>query len=180
MRKSAKIQVPATQAESQAGESRRHMIKGAGMFFGAGGALAALATPAGAMSEDEDPSDIAGLWATVVSAPNNSFPAFKAIELWGDGTFIGSGNTDLTLTALSSSAWGRWTKIKDRTFHMIARFWTYNSNATPSGFATVDFTYTLSADGKHYHGAGPMQFFDTAGNSLGPPTTTFDDGVRIA
>ncbi|SPF39414.1 exported hypothetical protein [Candidatus Sulfopaludibacter sp. SbA4] len=166
--------------ESQAGESRRHMIKGAGMFFGAGGALAALATPAGAMSEDQDQGDIQGLWASVVSAQNNSFPAFKAIELWGDGTFIGSGNTDLTPAALSSSAWGRWTKTGPGKFHMIARFWTYDSKANPTGYVTVDFTYTLTADGKRYHGVGPMQSFDNNGNSLGPPTTTFDDGVRIA
>ena len=175
MQESAK---PVTQAEPQGAGTRRHILKGAGMLFGAGGALAALATPA--MSAEADPSDIAGLWGVVVSSPNNSFPAFRAFELWGDGTFIGSGQTDLTPAALETSAWGRWTKLGDRTFRMIARFWTYDPQANPTGFATLDFTYTLSQDGKKYHGVGPTQFFDNNGNALTPPLQTFDDGVRIA
>lgn len=180
MPRSAKVLGPVTQAESHGGETRRHLLKGAGMLVGAGGALAALAAPASAMSQNEEPGSIVGLWASVVSSPNNSFPAFKAIELWGDGTFIGSAQTDLTPAALESSAWGRWTKVGDRTFKMIARYWTYTPAAVATGFATLDFTYTLSADGKTYHGVGPTQFFDNNGNSLGPPATTHDDGVRIA
>jgi hypothetical protein len=180
MRKPVKFFGLATEAESQGGETRRHMLKGAGAFFGGGGALAALAAPAGAMSDDEDPSDIEGLFASVVSAPDNSFPPFKVFGLWGDGTFIGSGQTDLTHAALESSAWGRWKQVGDRQFRLIARFWTYSPSAVPTGFGTVDFTYTLSADGNRYHGVGPLQFFDNNGHSLAPPTTTHDDGVRIA
>lgn len=48
--------------------NRRHMLKGAGMFIGASGALAALAVPAGASNNngEEDTDDIVGLWHTVV------------------------------------------------------------------------------------------------------------------
>ena len=122
----------------------------------------------------------AGLWSTVVHAPDNSF-SFNAFELWGGGgTFIGSGQTDLTPAALESSAWGVWSKIGPRQFRVTARFWTYDASANPTGFATVDFTFTLSSDGTTYHGEGPLQFFDNNGNPLGPPIPTFDDGTRIA
>lgn len=160
--------------------NRRHMLKGAGMFLGASGALAALAVPAGATSEDEDADEILGLWHTVVSAPDNSFPAFGAFELWGGGgTFSGSGQPDLTPAALASTAWGTWKRLGERKFHLVARFWTYNPDATPSGFAALDFIFVLSQDGKTYHGEGPTQFFDNNSNALGLPSTTFDDGIRI-
>src|SRR5215470_4109832 len=68
----------------------------------------------------------AGLWSTVVHAPDNSF-SFPAFELWGSGgTFIGSGQPDLTPAALGSSAWGVWRRIGPRQFRVIARFWTYD------------------------------------------------------
>jgi len=122
----------------------------------------------------------AGLWSTVVHAPDNSF-SFPAFELWGGGgTFIGSGQPDLTPAALGSSAWGVWKKIGPRQFQVIARFWTYDPSANPTGFATLDFTFTLSGDGTTYHGQGPTQFFDNNGNPLGPPIPTLDDGTRIA
>ncbi len=152
------------------------------MFLGASGALAALAIPAGASNnnQEKDEDEIAGLWLTVVSAPDNSFPAFKAFELYGGGgTFSGSGQPDLTPAALSSTAWGTWKRVGDRKFRVVARFWTYNPNATPSGFAAVEFTVTLSNDGKTFHGEGPSQFFDNNGDPLGLPSTIFDDGTRI-
>ena len=121
----------------------------------------------------------AGLWSTVVHAPDNSF-SFPAFELWGSGTWIGSGQPDLTPAALESSAWGVWTKIGPRQFRLIARGWTYDPNANPTGFVTVDLTYTLSRDGTTYHGEGPLQFFDNDGNPLSPPIPTLDDGTRIA
>lgn len=122
----------------------------------------------------------AGLWSTVVHAPDGSF-SFPALELWGDGgTFIGSGQPDLTPAALESSAWGTWKKVGPRQFRMIARVWTYDPDANPTGFLTVDFTYTLSRDGTTYHAEGPLQFFDNDGNPLGPPIPTLDDGTRIA
>src|SRR5258708_15274851 len=68
--------------------NRRHMLKGAGMFLGASGTLAALATPAGASSEDEDADDIAGLWQGIVSAQDNSFPPFKTFEQYGGGLLL--------------------------------------------------------------------------------------------
>src|SRR5260370_6971976 len=143
------------------------MLKGAERLLGGGGALAALATPADA--QNGAPDDITGLWGAVISAKDNSFPAFPAFELWGDGTFIGSGQPDLTPAALGSSAWGRWTKVADRKFHLIARFWTYDPTANPPGFATVDFTVTLSPAGKRNHGVGPIQFFAITGTPLCPP-----------
>jgi hypothetical protein len=160
--------------------NRRHMLKGAGMFLGASGALAAFAVPAGATSEDEDADEIVGLWRTVVSSPDNSFPPFGAFELWGGrGTFSGSGQTDLTPAALASTAWGTWKRVGERKLHLVARFWTYNADATPSGFAALDSVFTLSKDGKTYHGEGSTQFFDNDGNPLGLPSATFDDGTRI-
>ncbi len=166
--------------------NRRHILKGAGMFLGASGALAALAIPAsagaGSNNEEQDTDEIVGLWRrrTVVSAPDNSFPPFGAFELWGGGgTFSGSGQPDLTPAALASTAWGAWKRVGERKVRVVGRFWTYNPDATPSRFASIDFTVTLSKDGKTYHGEGPIQFFDNNGNPLGPPTTTFDDGTRI-
>jgi hypothetical protein len=162
--------------------NRRHLLKGAGMFLGASGAMAALAIPAEASNnnEEEDANEIVGLWRTVVSAPDNSFPPFGAFELWGGGgTFNGSGQPDLTLAALASTAWGAWKRVGRRKFRIVARFWTYNPNATPSGFAALDFTVTVSKDGKTYHGEGTSQFFDNNGNPLSPPLPTFDDGTRI-
>jgi len=141
--------------------------------------LASRVTRAAAEGE-EDRNDIVGLWSTVVHAPDNSF-SFNAFEQWGGGgTFIGSGQTDLTPAALESSAWGVWKRVGPRKFRVIARFWTYDPSANPTGFATIDFTFTLSKDGKTYHGEGPTQFFDNNGNPLGPPSPTLDDGTRIA
>ena len=156
---------------------RRQMFKGAGKLLGAG-ALAAVALPTGADAES-DPSDIAGLWAVVVSSPGS--PSFPAFESWGSGgTWTGSGQPDLTPAALGSTAWGAWTKMGDRMFHLIARFWTYSPTAVPTGFAAINFTYTLSADGKTYHGVGTTEFYDTNNHPLGPPVPTTDDGMRIA
>jgi hypothetical protein len=162
--------------------NRRQMLKGAGMFLGTGGALATLAMPAEAEKHnaEEDADEIVGLWRTVVSAPDNSFPAFPAFEVWSaGGTFTGSGQPDLTPAALASTAWGAWNRVGKRRFHLVARFWTYNPDASPSGFASVDFLFTLSKDGNAYHGEGPTQFFDNNGSPLGPPSATFDDGTRV-
>lgn len=162
--------------------NRRQMLKRAGMVLGASGALAALAVPAEAEKNngEKDADEIVGLWRTVVSAPDNSFPAFPAFEVWSaGGTFTGSGQPDLTPAALASTAWGAWKRVRERRFHLVARFWTYNPDASPSGFASVDFLYTLSNDGNTYHGEGPTQFFDNNGIPLGPPSATFDDGTRI-
>src|SRR5260370_11094528 len=63
------------------------MIKAAGMFRGASVTLAALATPAGASSEDEDADDIAGLWQGIVSALDNSIPPFKTFAQYGGGVW---------------------------------------------------------------------------------------------
>jgi hypothetical protein len=160
---------------------RRNMIKRAGMLFGAGGVIATLATPARADDTDSDKNGIVGLWGVVVSAADNSFPAFPAFESWGGGgTWTGSGQPDLTPAALGSTGWGAWKLVKDGKFHMIGRFWTYSPAAVPTGFATLDFVYTLSGDGNHYRGTGPTQFFDTSGNPYAPPTPTIDTGTRIA
>jgi hypothetical protein len=120
-------------------------------FLGASGALAALAIPVGA-----------------------------AIELYGGGgIWISSGQTDLTPAALASSLWAIFKRVGPRNFRGIGRFWTYDPSGNPTGFGTVDQTTTVSEDGKTYHGEGPPQFFDNAGNPLGPATTIFDDGKRI-
>jgi hypothetical protein len=159
--------------------NRRHVLKGAGMFLGAGGALAALATPAGGTSGDQDVDEIGGLWQGVVSVQDNSFPPFKTWELYGGGIWISSGQTDLTSAALSSSLWAIFKRVGSRKFRGIGRFWIYDPSANPTGFGTVDQTTTVSEDGKTYHGEGPLQFFDNNGNALGPPSTIFDDGIRI-
>ena len=122
----------------------------------------------------------AGLWSDVVHAPDNSF-SFKAFELWGrDGTWIGSGQIDLTPAALESSAWAVWRHVGPRQFRLIARVWTYDPSANPTGFGTVDMIFTLSRDGRTYHGEGITQFFDNDGNPVTPPIPTLDEGTRIA
>jgi hypothetical protein len=158
--------------------NRRKLLKRAGMVVGAGGALAALALPGGATSKDCEADEIVGLWHGVVSAKDNSFPPFKTFELYG-GIWISSGQTDLTPAALSSSLWAIFKRIGHRKFRGIGRFWTYDANANPTGFGTVDQTTTVSEDGNTYHGEGPLQFFDNNGHSLGPPVTIIDKGKRI-
>lgn len=162
--------------------NRRRMIKTAGIFLGAGTALAALAAPANATSEGEGlgPDEIRGLWHSVISAADNSFPPFQVLELWGSGLWIGSGQPDLTPGALSSSLWAVYKRVGPRTFNAGGRFWTYDPNANPTGFATVTEVATVSPEGKTYHGVGYAQFFDVNGNPLGPPTKQFDDATRVA
>lgn len=87
---------------------------------------------------------------------------------------------DLTYSALESSLSGTWKQIGRAGYRAVARFWTYSPSAVPSGLVTVEAIFTLSADYKKYQGVGPLQFFDTNGNSLGRPITTYGDGVRIA
>jgi hypothetical protein len=160
--------------------NRRNMLKGAGIFLGASGALAALAIPVDATREDQDADELVGLWQGVISAPDNSFPTFKTFELYsGGGIWIASGQTDLTPAALASALWGIFKRVGHRKFRGTGRFWTYDVSASPTGFATVDGTTTVSEDRKTYHGEGPLQFFDNDGNPRGPATTIFDDGKRI-
>jgi hypothetical protein len=158
--------------------SRRRLLKGAGAVLGAGAALTAL--PESASADGSEPSRIVGLWAGVVSAPGNPFPPFRVWDLWGPETWVSTGQTDLTYTALESSLLGSWKQVGRTAYRAVARFWTYSPSAVPSGFVTVEAIFTLCADGKKYQGVGPLQLFDTNGNSLGPPVTTYDDGVRIA
>jgi len=139
------------------GIGRRHLLKGAGVLLGAEAAL----------------------WGTVVSSPG--LPSFQALETFGGGgVWTGSGQTDLTPAALASTAWGVWTSLGNHKFKVIARFWIYTPTAVPVGYAAINFTYTLSADGKHYAGVGTTSSFDTNNNPLGPPAVTYDNGVRIA
>lgn len=158
--------------------NRRRLLKGAGAVLGAGAALTALSESASA--DASEPDSIVGLWAGVVSAPGNPFPPFRVWDLWGPATWVSTGQTDLTSTALESSLVGTWRQVGSAAYRTVARFWTYSPSAVPSGFVTVEAIFTLSADGKKYQGVGPLQFFDTNGNSLGPPVITYDDGLRIA
>lgn len=158
--------------------NRRRLLKRAGAVLGAGAALKAL--PEVASADDSEPGSIVGLWAGVVSAPGNPFPPFRVWDLWGPATWVSTGQTDLTSSALESSLLATWRQIGPAAYRTVARFWTYSPAAVPSGFVTVEAIFTLSADGKKYQGVGPLQFFDTNGNSLGPPLTTYDNGVRIA
>jgi hypothetical protein len=77
-------------------------------------------------------------------------------------------------------AWAVYSRIGPRTFHSVGRVWNYDANANPTGYLDVEFTYTVSKDGKTYHGEGTLVFFDNNGNPLGPPTTIYDDGTRVA
>ena len=158
--------------------NRRRLLKGGGTVLGAGVALTAF--PESARAEGNEPGSIVGLWAGVVSAPGDPFPPFRVWDLWGPGTWISNGQTDLTSNALQSSLLGAWKPVGRAAYRAVARFWTYSPSAVPSGFVTVEAIFTLSADGKKYQGVGPLEFFDTSGNSLGPPVTTYDDGIRIA
>lgn len=163
--------------------NRRAILRKTGMLLGAASALAALGTPADAADKDDDASAIVGLWAVNISSPDGSFPSFPAFETWGPGNpgiWIGSGQPDLTPAALSSTGWGIWRKVGSRKYRIIARFWTYDPSANPTGFATIDFSFTLSKDGNSYHGEGAIQYYDTNGNPLGSPSATLDDGRRIA
>ena len=162
------------------GLSRRNILKRAGLAVGAMGALAIAADASSSNNDQQDAGEIVGLWLTVLSAPDNSFPSFKIIEVYGGGgTYTGSGQPDLTPDALSSAAWGIWERVGQHKFRAIGQFWTYNPDATPSGFAFGDLTSTVSKDGKTYHGEGRLQYFDNSGNPLGAPLPFANDGTRI-
>ncbi|MBV9083921.1 MAG: hypothetical protein JOZ62_14685 [Acidobacteriaceae bacterium] len=158
--------------------NRRRLLNKAGAVLGAGAALTTL--PESARADGSESDTIVGLWAGIVSAPGNPFPAFRVWDLWGPEIWISNGQTDLTYTALESSLLGTWKQVGRAAYRAVARFWTYSSSAVPSGFVTVEAIFTLSADGKKYQGVGPLHFFDINSNSLGPPVTAYDDGVRIA
>ena len=157
---------------------RRRMLTHAGIVLGATGALVALTTPASAAAT-EGANEMDGLWQGVISAPDNSFPPFGVFLMYGGGIWTGSGQVDLTLAALSSTLWGAFKRIGPRQFHGVGRFWTYDANFNPTGFATVDQINTISTDGKAYHGEGALQFFDNNGNSLGPASPLLDDSKRV-
>ena len=160
---------------------RRSLLKKAGMLLGGATALAALGTPAEAASDDSGADAIVGLWAGTVSAPDNSYPPFHVIDVFGGGgTYTGSGQLDLTPGALSSTAWGVWQRVGNRAFRYTFRFWTYDPNANPTGYADTVFTSTVSKDGKSYHGEGLTQLRDVNGNPIGPPFASFDDATRLA
>jgi hypothetical protein len=163
---------------------RRDVLSG-GAAVVAAGAIGAFGMPGAALADNGDPEDearthqIAGLWHTVVSAQNNSFPAFQAFELYAARIWIGSGQIDLQPASLSSSAWGIWEHVGHGRVRVVGRFWTYDAHANPTGFSAVDFTVTVSQDGNTYNGEGTLEFFDTKGTSLGPPTPIRNDGTRI-
>lgn len=96
------------------------------------------------------------------------------------GSDIGSGQPDMTPAALSSSLWAIYQRVGPRTFSLSGRFWTYDTSANPTGFATVTQVAVVSKDGKSYHAEGYAQFFDLNSNPLGPPTLQYDDGNRLA
>ncbi|MBV8207131.1 MAG: hypothetical protein JO041_10085 [Acidobacteria bacterium] len=157
---------------------RRRIMQRAGMLLGAGGALAALSLPAGALRADEE-DELAGLWHSIVSTKDNSVPAFAAFELFSGGIWIGSGSTDLSPAALSSPLWAIYKRIGRRTFHGGGRFWTYEPNGTPNGFAAVEQITTVDEQGRRYQGEGTIQFFDPSGAPLAPASPVVDDGQRI-
>jgi hypothetical protein len=154
------------------------MLTRAGMILGASGALAALTLPKSAAAE-ESKNEMDGLWQGILSAPDNSWTPIGNILMYGGGIWTGSCQPDLTLAALSSTLWGAFKQIGPRQFHGIGRFWTYDANFNPTGFATVDQINTLSADGTKYHGDGVEQYFDNNGNSLGPAAPFWDDSTRV-
>ncbi|MBV8632112.1 MAG: hypothetical protein JOZ83_14370 [Silvibacterium sp.] len=160
---------------------RRRMLTRAGMVLGATGALAALTIPSSAAGREsaEEADEMNGLWQGTISSPDNSFSPFGAFLMYGGGIWTGSGSVDLTLAALSSTLWGAFKRIGPHQFHGIGRFWTYDANFNPTGFATVDQINTVSRDGKKYHGDGALQYFDNNGNSVGPATAFSDDSTRV-
>jgi len=162
--------------------NRRVMLKKASMFLGAAGTLAVLNTSANAASEGQGlgADEIAGLWLGIISASDGSFPPFDVFDLFGGGVYISSGQNDLSPASLSSAAWQTYKRVGPEEFQAVGRFWTYDTNGNNTGFGAVSVKFTVSKDGKTYHGEGPLQFFDNNGNSLGPPITIFDDGTRIA
>ncbi len=117
--------------------------------------------PGVALAEKVGTDEISGLWLDVISAADNppSFPAFRAFELYGAGTYIGSGQPDLQPGSLSSSAWGIWERTGPRKFRLTARFWTYDTAANPTGFAAASAQITP----RHARGAG------AAGRDAGAP-----------
>jgi hypothetical protein len=159
--------------------TRHNMLTGVATLAVAGG-LGALALPGAARATAAGTEELVGLWHTVVSAQDNSFPAFQAFELYGAGFWIGSGQTDLQPANLSSSAWGIWRRAGHASFRVVGRFWTYDAHTNPTGYSAVDFTVTVSQDGNAYTGAGTLEFFDSKGTSLGPPTAIRDNGTRIS
>lgn len=154
--------------------NRRRVLIG-----GAVGGMGALVVPGVALADTGDTDDLSGLWQTVISAADNTFPAFRAFELYGPGTYIGSGQPDLQPGSLSSSAWGIWERTGPRRFRLTARYWTYDTSANPSGFGAATTQITLSKDGNTYTSKGPLQFFDNHGNPIPPVFPILLNATRI-
>ena len=77
-----------------------------------------LRTTKAAADDEGDQNKIVGLWHASVSVPCGTF-LFQAFEQWGaGGTFLGSGQTDLTPGTLESSAFGVWKRIGNRKFQL--------------------------------------------------------------
>ena len=155
---------------------RRRVLSG-----GAVGAIGALAMPSVVRADKREVDDLAGLWRDVVSASDNSFPAFPIFELFGAGIYIGSGQPDLQPQSLSSSAWGIWERVGLHRLRLTIRYWTYDAHANPTGFgaSTGNVRITLNKDGNSYSGEGALQFFDNNGNPVGPPTPALLQATRI-
>jgi hypothetical protein len=164
--------------QSGSKHDRRQMLLRTGAVLGAG-LFSALATPARAAGGVDDADEIAGLWQGLVTAADNSF-SFEALSLYGAGLFISSGNTDLSAASLSSTLWGTYRRISNRTFKAGGRFWTYNPDGSPSGFGTFEATIVVSEDGQsQQQGGGGVRFFDVNGNSLGPAIALLGKLARI-
>jgi hypothetical protein len=158
--------------------TRRNMLAGAATLAAAGG-LGAVALPGATLAADTGSDTLGGLWHDVISAADHSFPPFEALEIYGGGICIGSGNTDLSPASLYSSLWGIWERTGPHTFRVTGKFWTYTPKATPSGIAAVSYALTVSADGNAFQGKGPVQYFDTKGKALGAPTPLLFNATRI-
>ena len=121
----------------------------------------------GTFAPEDTEGLLAGLWHGVISSPDNSFPSFETFEQYGEGTWTGSGQPDLTPAGLSSPALGRWKRVGQRKFRVVGRFWTYDPSENPTGYGAVDVTITVSENGNTYHGQGTLQFFDNNGHPVG-------------
>jgi hypothetical protein len=134
---------------------------------------AGVPAPAGALA-------LVGAWnAQVTLTPCvGSPPPFEARHIFNvGGTLASTDNQPGTNPSgfRNGPAFGTWQYMGGRQFAAYFEFYFFNPDGTWAGYAKINLTITLAADGNSFHGDIKSQRFDTNGNMIGKGTGSEDD-----
>jgi hypothetical protein len=148
---------------AEAGLSRRHVLKGAGIAGAAGAAgLAALAPGAQAARASNGSDAIVGAWRGDVTVPGLGVSFATLVSFAVGGSLVTSGAIDLQNTQaaqnLSTPAYGAWRGTGSNKYAVTFEFFTFDLQTNPSGRGVVKAR--LSVDGDKLAGPFSLSFFD--------------------